>query len=334
MSTTRLPVAPARSAPVSHPPVSHPPVSHAPVRRAPVSQRRAVAALAAAGVAWGTSVPLSKAALGWLSPGWLVVARFALAAAVLLVTVDRSALRAAFRWQVLAWGAVGFGGSVLVQNTGLARTSVTHTALLIGAGPVLVAVIAAAWHHNVARPVAWAGFAVSLGGIVVVAGGHGGGATGFGDALVLLSVLMVATVTVAQGRLLEGQNPAAITAVQFVGAALVALPFAVCAGGLPHAPAAGGAGALAVVAVVGLAVVGTLVPFTLFAYGQHAVSAEVAGAFLNLEPLVGSLAGVVFFADPAGPRLLIGGVAILGGIVMSSVPGLRRPGRARLAAVG
>src|SRR3984957_5440066 len=138
MSTTRLPVAPDRS----------PPVRHAPHSPLPVSRRRAVAALAAAGVAWGTSVPLSKAALGWLSPGWLVVARFALAAAVLLVTVDRSALRAAFRWQVLAWGAVGFGGSVLVQNTGLARTSVSHTALLIGAGPILVAVIAAAWHRN------------------------------------------------------------------------------------------------------------------------------------------------------------------------------------------
>ena len=268
MSTTRLPVAPVRTAPVSHAP---PVLAAAPVRRAPVSQRRAVAALAAAGVAWGTSVPLSKAALGWLSPGWLVVARFALAAAVLLATVDRSALRAAFRWQVLAWGAVGFGGSVLVQNTGLARTSVTHTALLIGAGPVLVAVIAAAWHRNVARPVAWAGFAVSLGGIVVVAGGHGGGATGFGDALVLLSVLIVATMTVAQGRLLEGQNPAAITAIQFVGAALAALPVAVGTGGLPHAPAPGGAGTLAVLAVVGLAVIGTLVPFTLFAYGQHAV---------------------------------------------------------------
>src|ERR1700733_7580419 len=101
MSTTRLPVAPVRSVPVSQ----------APVRLAPVSQRRAVAALAAAGVAWGTSVPLSKAALGWLSPGWLVVARFALAAAILLVTVDRGALRAAFRWQVLAWGGGGVGGS-------------------------------------------------------------------------------------------------------------------------------------------------------------------------------------------------------------------------------
>jgi O-acetylserine/cysteine efflux transporter len=299
---------------------------------AATSQTRAVAALAAAGVAWGTSVPLSKAALSWLPPGWLVVARFGLAAAVLLAAVDRSALRSALRWQVLAWGAAGFGGSVLIQNVGLARTSVTHAALLIGAGPVLVAVIAAAWHHAVARPVAWAGFAVSLGGVAVVAAGRGGGASGPGDAMVLVSVLIVATMTVAQRRLLEGQDPVAITAVQFLGAALAALPVAACAEGAPPAPAAGGAGVLAILAVVGLTALGTLAPFTLFAYGQRTVPTEVAGAFLNLEPLVGALVGVVAFGDPAGPRLLAGGVAILGGILMSSLPALR--GRPRLAAVG
>jgi O-acetylserine/cysteine efflux transporter len=294
-------------------------------------QSRAVAALTAAGVAWGTSVPLSKAALTWLPPGWLVVARFALAAAVLLVFVDKTALRAAFRGPVLAWGAAGLGGSVLVQNTGIDRTSVTHAALLIGTGPVLVAVIAAAWHHNIARPVAWAGFTVSLGGIVVVAGGHGGGASGRGDALVLVSVLIVAAMTVAQGRLLEGQDPAAITAVQFIGAAVAALPVALCTSGLPSAPPPGGAGLIAVLALVGLTLIGTLAPFTLFAYGQHAVSTEVAGAFLNLEPLVGALVGVAAFGDPAGPRLLAGGAAIICGIVMSSVPGLRTRGRTRLA---
>ena len=294
-----------------------------------VSRTRAVAALAAAGVAWGTSVPLSKAALGWLPPAWLVVARFALAAAVLLAAVDRSAIRAALRGPVLAWGAAGLGGSVLIQNAGLSKTSVTHAALLIGAGPVLVAVIAAAWHHNVARPVAWAGFATSLGGVAVVAGGHGGGATGAGDALVLVSVLIASSLTVAQGRMLEGQNPAAVTAVQFLGAAVAALPVAALTEGLPPVPHPGGAGALAVLAVLGLAAVGTLAPFTLFAYGQHKVSTEVAGAFLNLEPLVGALVGVVAFGDPAGPRLLAGGAAILGGILMSSVPALR--GGPRLA---
>jgi O-acetylserine/cysteine efflux transporter len=302
---------------------------------APATSTRAVAALAAAGVAWGTSVPLSKAALAWLPPAWLVVARFALAAAVLFATVDRAKLRAALRPQVLAWGAAGLGGSVLVQNDGLAKTSVTHAALLIGAGPVLVAVIAAAWHRDVARPVAWAGFVVSLAGVALVAGGRGGGATSAGDALVLVSVLIAAAVTVAQGRLLEGRDPAAVTAVLFLGAAIAALPAAAGTAGLPPVPPAGGAGAVAVLAVLGLAAVGTLAPFTLFAYGQRKVSTEVAGAFLNLEPLVGALVGVVAFADPAGPRLLAGGAAILGGIVMSSFPALRgRARRPRLATAG
>jgi drug/metabolite transporter (DMT)-like permease len=288
------------------------------------SQTRAVAALAASGVAWGISVPLSKVALSWLSPGWIVAIRFGLAAAVLLAFVDRTALRRALRWPVLAWGAVGLGGSVLVQNAGLARTSVTHAALLIGATPVLVAVVAAAWHHNVARPLAWAGFTLSLGGVLVVATGGGGGASASGDALVLASVLLVAALTVAQGRMLKGQDPVALTAVQFLGATAAALPFAAFSG-LPSVPS-GGVGAMmpALLAVIALALACTLVPFTLFAYGQRQVSTEVAGAFLNLEPLVGALVGVLAFGDPAGPRLAFGAVAILGGILMSSVPALRR----------
>ena len=39
------------------------------------SRRHAVAALTAAGLLWGTTVPLSKLALEWLAPGWLTVLR-------------------------------------------------------------------------------------------------------------------------------------------------------------------------------------------------------------------------------------------------------------------
>src|ERR1700677_3937021 len=122
------------------------------------NRSRAVLALATAGVAWGASVPLSKVALGWLGPGWLTTARFALAA-------------------------------------------------LVPPGPVLVALIAALWQHAVARPVAWAGFALSLAGVGFITGGHGGGATGFGDALVLAATLLAAAMTVAQGGLLAGGAP-------------------------------------------------------------------------------------------------------------------------------
>lgn len=133
------------------------------------NRTRAVGALTAAGLAWGISVPLSKVALDWLAPGWLTVIRFALAAAVLLAAVPRPALRAAFTPRVLVAGALGYGAAILVQNAGLARTSVTDAALLVGASPVFVAIITAAWHRTVARPVAWAGFVLSLGGVVLVA---------------------------------------------------------------------------------------------------------------------------------------------------------------------
>jgi EamA-like transporter family len=85
---------------------------------------------------------------------------------------------------------------------------------------------------------------------------------------------------------------------------------------MPAAPA----GAGPVLAVAALALGGTLLPFTLFAYGQSRVSAEVAGAFYNLEPLVGAAAGAVLFGNPVGFALVGGGAAIVAGIGLSSLP--------------
>jgi O-acetylserine/cysteine efflux transporter len=287
------------------------------------NRRRAIAALVTAGLLWGTSVPMSKVALQWLQPGWLTAARFGLAAIILLVVTPRARIRAAWSPLMLASGAIGYGGSVVLQNAGINRTSVTHAALLIGTTPVLVAVIAALWQHAVARPIAWAGFAVSLVGVVLVAGGGGGGATMAGDGLVVLSLLIGASFTVAQGRLLRGRDPVAVTAVQFIGAALVALPFSAATEGLPAAPPS-----LGVVLITVILAAGTLVPFTLFAYGQSRVPAEVAGAFLNIEPLVGAVAGIVVFANPFGLPQAIGGAAIIAGIALGMFP-LFRPARVR-----
>jgi drug/metabolite transporter (DMT)-like permease len=300
------------------------------------NRRYAVAALIAAGLLWGTTVPLSKLALEWLSPGWLTAARFGLAATVLLAAIlltagwtsGRAKLRAAFTPKVLAWGMLGYGGSVMVQNAGISRTSVTHAALLIGATPVLVAIIAAAWHRTVARPVAWVGFVVSLLGIgLVTAGGGGGGATMAGDGLVLASLLLGAAATVAQGRLLTGRDPVAVTAVQFLGAAVGALLVTVFTEGAPTVPGSPGP----VLAILALTVGGTVLPFTLFAFGQSRVSAEVAGAFLNLEPLVGAIVGAAAFGDPVGLVQVAGGAAIVAGIGLSSLPLLASRRRSQAA---
>jgi O-acetylserine/cysteine efflux transporter len=292
-------------------------------------RRNAFVALTAAGLLWGTTVPLSKVSLEWLPPAWLTVVRFGMAAAILLPAC-RGRLRAACTPAVLVAGALGYGGSVLLQNAGIAGTSVSHAALLIGAVPVLVAIIAAVWHRTVARPVAWIGFAVSLAGVGLITSSHGGGASAAGDLLVLASLLLSSTVTVAQSRLLLGRDPMALTAMMFVGATVAALPIAMATEPLPAAPASLGPA----LAVLGLAAAGTLLPFTLFLYGQKQVSSEIAGAFVNLEPFVGAVAGVLLFGNPAGPVQLAGGAAILIGIGLSSFPAMRRPAPAAAAGAG
>jgi O-acetylserine/cysteine efflux transporter len=120
-----------------------------------------------------------------------------------------------------------------------------------------------------------------------------------------------------QPRLLGGRDAAAVTAVQFAAGALVALPLALLHGGLPTAPVA----AEPVAALGALAIAGTLLPFWLFARGQAKVPAELAGAFVNLEPLVGAAVGWIAFGDVAGPLQLTGAVAVLAGIALSATPG-------------
>ncbi|HXZ66404.1 MAG TPA: DMT family transporter, partial [Streptosporangiaceae bacterium] len=205
----------------------------------------------------------------------------------------------------------------------------------------LVAVLAAVLGHGVARPVSWLGFGLSLAGVLVIASAHGGGSSLTGDGLVLASQLACAGFIVSQARLLRGRDPVAVTALQLVAAALAVLPAALAGG--PVALMAGRPSA--VLATAGLVLAGTVLPTTLFAFAQGRVSADVAGAFLNLEPLFGAAIGIVLFGNPLGPAQVAGGAAVVAGIGLSSYQVVRQgqagrrrgPGRAgarRVARLG
>ncbi len=282
--------------------------------------RNAILALVAAGSLWGGTVALSKLSLPWLGAGWLTVARFVVAAPVLAV-VGRRGLRDALKPSVIGSGALGFGLVVILQNAGIAQTSVSHAAVIVGAVPLLVAVIGACVGDGRPQGRAWAGYAISLAGIVLVAEGGGGGATVGGDILVVASVTFSAAFIVFQPRVLAGRDAAAVTAVQFAAGGLVALPLAIGGSGMPHAPHNSGE----VIAFIVLALGGTVLPFWLFAYGQSRVSASLAGVFINLEPVVGVVIGWLAFGDPAASGQLFGVGAVILGIFVSA---LSRPPRA------
>jgi drug/metabolite transporter (DMT)-like permease len=258
-----------------------------------MKNRNAILALIAAGSLWGVTVALSKLSLRWLDPSWLSAMRFLVAAPVLAV-FGRRGLREALTPRVLGSGALGYGVVLLLQNAGIEHTSVSHAAIIVGALPVVVALVAAGLGNGAASPLAWLGYAVALVGIMLVAKGGGGGATVSGDMLVFGSVVMSGVFIALQPRLLKGRDAAAVTAVQFAAAAGISF--------------------------AALALAGTVLPFWLFAYGQARVAAELAGAFANLEPLVGALLGWVAFSDPVGPVQIFGAFALVSGILISLLP--------------
>ena len=295
-----------------------------------MNRRLPLLALALSGLLWGLSAPLTKVALEALGPGWLTAVRFVLASVPLLL-VARRGLRAAFRRDVVVGGVLGYGVVVALWNEGLARTSVSHGALMVGALPAMVALIALSTGRGSAGARAWTGFTVALAGVALVAS-DGGDASLTGDLLVLGSMLLSAAFTVRQPDLLAGRDPVAVTAVQFAASAVLTVPLAALREGTTL-PTGGGAGAW--LAVAALVAVGTLLPFTLFAWAQSRTTPEVAGAFLNLEPVVGTAAGALVFGDPFGALQATGALAVLVGIALSAFPEgpLWRAGRRAVASV-
>jgi drug/metabolite transporter (DMT)-like permease len=231
-------------------------------------------------------------------------------------------------WRVAAWGVLFYGAVVGIQNIGVAMTSVSHGALICGSVPAFVALVALASGRGSAGPAAWAGFAIAVFGVLLVAGA-GGASSLLGDGLVLLAAAISAFYVVAQPSVLNGRDPAAVTAVQMTAGALVVTPFALAFEGFPPTTAAPTLHQLT--AFVALAGLGSVVPFVLYAYGQKRVSPEVAGAFVNLEPLVGAMIGAFAFGDPFGTTQLLGATAIVSGILMSVE--WRPPHRSQLAAI-
>jgi drug/metabolite transporter (DMT)-like permease len=80
-------------------------------------------------------------------------------------------LTRADEWGLLWLGIVGHLGYQFCFVGGVARTSVSNAALIIGATPVVVAVASALLGRERIAPLHWLGAAISITGIYVVVGG-------------------------------------------------------------------------------------------------------------------------------------------------------------------
>lgn len=155
---------------------------------------------------------------------------------------------------------------------------------------------------------------MTVGGVVLAAG-SGGQASLLGDGMVLFSSVLATLYVITQASVSAQQRAVAVTAVQMLAASLATLPLAVLSG-----PVRMPSQAAPVLALVGLVVIGSLVPFILYAWARPRVTDAVAGAFFNVETLVAMLAGALAFHNPMDLRQALGMAVILGGVAVVSAP--------------
>ena len=280
-------------------------------------RRRAFAALAVAGVLWGASFPLGKVALEGVGPTWLIVLRFAIAAAVMLPAVRWRRLSIARRdWALIAVGAVLAGPVVFVlQFEGLARTTASSAALLVAVAPPLLAVGAALVDGERAGRMAWTAIAVSTAGVVMLVGAPGPGRSLAGDLMCAVAMAGAVVWTLLARRLTRRLGALPATALQFAVALAILVPMAWLREGA-LAPVSGAP--LAAVVALGLGC--TAVTFWLWNWGVARVEAARAGVIANVEPVVGTALGVAFLGDVLGPWTLAGGALLVASAVLATRP--------------
>lgn len=288
----------------------------------PADRRRAAGytALAAAGSIWGTGFVFGEWALAELSVAHMVLLRFVFAsiglAGALAYTSRKTPVRvAAADWPtILVAALIGVPVQYLMQFGGLARTTVSHASLMVGVLPVLLGVAAAIFTHERLDRIGWIGLVASTVGAALVAfGGTGGDAPGratlAGDALVVASLLGgVAWILMSQRLMARGYSSVATSAIVIIVGTVMLAVWVLPRDGMPPLQALSTRAWLSLGAMGFLA---TAVATLLWNWGLARVPASQAGVFINLEPVVGAILGVLLFRDVFGLASIAGGVLIV-----------------------
>jgi drug/metabolite transporter (DMT)-like permease len=286
------------------------------------SNARAFAALATAGCLWGTGFLFGKWALTELSVSQYVLYRFLFAsigfAPITWRAMRNAQTRIARQDYSLIFIAALLGVPVqfLMQFAGLARTTVSHASLMVGALPVLLAAGSALFAHERVTTARWAALFASMIGAGLIAFGASSGegqASLTGDLLVAASLITaVAWILISQRMMKSGRySPVAVSAYVITIGTLMLVVWVLVTEGLPPIHLS----LLTWACVLASGILATTVTTYLWNWGLSRVPASQAGVFLNLEPVVGALLGVLVLHDVLGSYSILGGVLVIGAAI-------------------
>ena len=296
------------------------------IAQTPVQPKRALgyAACALAGTLWGTGFYFGKIALTQLSVGHMVLYRFLFASLGLLPVLRRAGLNRREWGLLLTASFLGIPVQYLLQFYALSLTTVSHAALMVGTMPVILAIGATIFTHERLDWPGWLTLGVSTCGVTLITLSSGraqaanGGPSLEGDLLVVVSLTISLGWILLNRHLMQGHTPLVVTSYGVLSGTAMLLAWVLATDGPPPIH---GLSPRVWFASAASGLLCTASTMLLWNWGIHRVPASRAGVFLNIEPAMGSILGVVLLGDRLGPGAWLGGALIVAAAIVLTTTG-------------
>ena len=268
-------------------------------------------ALIAVTAVWGVTFVQVKDAVELYPLFGFLAVRFAIATATLAVP-------AAGRLRTLGRRGGGAGALLglllasgyVLQTAGLQRTTVSSTGFVTGMYVVLTPLIALVLLRSRISVAAWAGVAVSTGGLALLSGIHGGSVVG--DLLVLAGAAVYSLQIVLMERFAPRYDAVAFTLVEMLAACAGLGVVALARGdlGVPH-------GWTVWSALVVTGVFASALAYLVQTWAQRRTSATRTALAFTMEPVFTAVFGITLAGDRLGTLGWSGCAAIMAGILLA-----------------
>lgn len=278
-------------------------------------------------ISWGLSTALSKIALEQLTSTDLFGIEI-LAATIPLswLALARGARPSRPDPRLLLLGILEPGLTFLLFDIGVQRTAASHASLLLALDAPATLLLAVVFLRERIDGALMVALTLGVAGSVLVtsrAGGSEGSLTG--DILVIASALTAAGYAVLARHVATDRDPVVVTAVQMLGALMLAAPIFIVsiARGDSHIATVD---AWHLTITLAVAMTGSVIPFLLFNRAITQVSASRAGLIGVLVPVTGAGASVALLGEQlTGLAVLGGALAIVAALIAARRPDKTRP---------
>ena len=279
--------------------------------------------LLTANAVYGTAYVVMRPAVDAFGPVTLAFLRLAIGFAIVAPlglggrAAGRAPLSGADRRGLFWMGFIGFTLAMALAHWGLAWSTATNAALLVATEPIaLVALAPVVLGERLTGREGWGTALALLGATVIVVNGVPGLTVAIaphwrGDLLLLLSGVCFAAYSLL-GRPLLARHPSIrVTAWSFLWGLVTTAPLAAVEWQVAtRSPWT----ATSVAAVLYLGVVMTGLGYLVWNWALERVSAARAAIYLNVQPLVGTLLGVVWLGEPLSAFTVAGGCLVVLGL--------------------